>query len=45
MYPTFFTINLLKIVQIRRFFIFVIMPDRSPAFLLDFLWYALRHKR
>lgn len=26
-------------------FIFVIMPDRSPAFLLDFLWYALRHKR
>ncbi len=27
------------------FFIFVIMPDRSPAFLLDFLWYALRHKR
>ncbi len=25
--------------------IFVIMPDRSPAFLLDFLWYALRHKR
>lgn len=25
--------------------ILVIMPDRSPAFLLDFLWYALRHKR
>ena len=26
-------------------FIFVIMPGRVPAFLLDFLWYAPRHKR
>ena len=31
--------------HLEQMFIFVIMPDRSPAFLLDFLWYALRHKR